>query len=169
MENNPFEHIFYEFDMYLNTINTLEMNSLHRDDGNNKFCINLLLESQMLHLRNISEFFASSNKASKKRKDLYVSDYLINSHGFFIDDKLFKNIKRYTSSSACHLSRDRKRLDQKEKTCEMEQKALPVIMSLIEKFINVTVDQIKPDYKELWEDSFIQDYLQYIKKLLKSC
>ena len=169
MENNPFEHIFYEFDIYLNTINTLEMNSLHRDDGNNKFCINLLLESQMLHLRNISEFFASSNKASKKSKYLYVSDYLMDSTEFFIDDKLFEDIKRYTSSSACHLSRDRKRTDQKDKTREMEQEALPAIMTLIDKFIGIPVDQIKPDYKELWEDSFIQDYLQYIKKLLKSC
>ena len=45
MENNPFEHILYEFDMYLNTIIALGNDNLHCDDGKDQFCINLLLES----------------------------------------------------------------------------------------------------------------------------
>lgn len=144
IEKNPFDHILYEFSMYLQA-------SLIR--CNDQFITNLLIDSRMVHTRNLAYFFCLNKKSkSYLHYSMYISKLLPQA----IDHKLSKEIETVTSNSTCHLLKGRLKESFKKETYEFEQRILPLFVSLIKAFISELNKNVCPDYATAWADTQIQ-------------
>ena len=84
VEENIFDHILYEFQMYVFTYYQVYVSV----ESKRQVYMNLLLDSHMLHLRNVANFF----DVKKQRKNyIHISDCLKNGTELMIEtDKLRK-------------------------------------------------------------------------------
>lgn len=114
IETNPFDHILYEFSMYLQASLLI---------SNNQFINNLLVDSRMVHMRNLAYFFCE--KKNNGKSFLHYSTYIENDLSDEIDDDLFDDIQRITSNSTCHLLRGRFNEKFKKETALFEQEVFP--------------------------------------------
>ena len=81
-KKNLFEHLFYEFEMYLKTYAELVTMSPDQEDAD--FKKNVLLESHAVHLRNLIEFF------NCEKNCLNMDTVFIGYHDLSFDDSLIK-------------------------------------------------------------------------------
>lgn len=103
-KSNLFDHLLYEFEMYLITYFSLCDN----DQSNSAFKRNVLIESHAVHLRNLIEFF-NCEKNCLTMKSVFVGD-----HDLSFDDSTMK-AKQTISKAIDHLTEERYTWNQTEK------------------------------------------------------
>lgn len=155
IEENPFNHVLYEFSMYLQTL---------MYSSNDQFIINLMVDSRMLHMRNIAYFFSSERDRAKNY--LHYSMFINNPISQEIEHELFSKIQRITSNSACHLLKGRIQKTFKQEVMEFEKETSPIIVLLIKSFLDELNSDIRDEYKADWEDSNICEGAKELKFLI---
>ena len=146
IEQNPFNHVLYEFQMY---ISTMFLNT------NDQMRINLQIDSHLVHLRNLAYFFDE-----KKNCDIHASEYVIHCEGNLVETNRLSDIYRITNCAACHMSKERLKPDFKKKTRIVEKQAFEMLLPLIISYISSLEKDIKPKYDEYWRDVTIQKNVQ---------
>lgn len=155
-KNYILEHVLYEMQIYLYTINNIK----------NKLCVvqmyyNINWISQLTSLRNLLHFF-SNNK--KNKTDIIYTDILdgINTLDIYIENS---QIVKLINKSTSHLTFDRvSDLSEKEATAvEAMKKLIPTIIS---DFINALPTNINTKYASELEVPAIKGIIEYIKELL---
>ncbi len=157
IEENPFDHILYEFSMYLQA-------SLIR--CNVQFITNLLIDSRLVHMRNLAYFFCSGNERSKKY--LHYSMFICETLPQEIDHDLFTEIQTVTSNSTCHLLKGRLKKSFKQETALLEQRVFSVFVSLIKGFLLELDKNVCTDYASAWADEQIQRNAAGVMELIRS-
>lgn len=152
IEENPFDHVLYEFLMYISTMYF---------DTTDQMRINLQIDAHLVHLRNLAYFF---NK--KNNKGIHASVYVVHPEKCLVETKMLKEIYHITNCAACHMSNERLRPDFKEKTREVEKKAFKLLVPLIIQYIVQLDTDIKPEYKASWENQSIQENKKRILKMI---
>lgn len=148
IEENPFDHVLYEFLMYVSTMFL---------DTTDQMRINLQVDSHLVHLRNLAYFF---NK--KKDCDIHASEYIVHPDKCCIETKKLSSIFYITNCAACHMSNERLKADFKAKTRDVEKKAFRLLLPLIIHYIELLDTDIKTEYKAFWANENIQEYKQKI-------
>ena len=141
-EENPFEHILYEFSMYLDT-------SLHQSD--NQFITNLLVDSRLVHLRNLAYFFDK-----KRHYDIHASVYVNSPESCLIETSQLREIYYRTNCAACHMSLERQKPNFKQKTAECERQAFKMLVPYIKSYLNLLDIDLKPEFSAFWNDKRTQ-------------
>ena len=155
IEENPFNHILYEFSMYL------QASTLRSDD---QFITNLLVDSRMVHMRNLAYFFSSVDDRNKNY--LHCSMYIISGIPQGIDRSLFSEVQRITSNSTCHLLKGRLKESFKHEASLFEQRVFPAFVSLIKCFILEMDKEPCSEYASAWADKQIQDSVNGVLELI---
>ena len=96
IENNPFVHILYEFSMYLQATICC---------SDEQFINNLLIDSRMVHLRNIIYFF--SPKYENNHRYMHYARFITTRLPREVDHSLLKDTERICSNATCHLQNGR--------------------------------------------------------------
>ena len=148
IEENSFNHVLYEFSMYISTMFL---------DTNDQMRINLQIDSHLVHLQNLAYFFDK-----KKNCDIYASEYVTHSEESLVETEKLSDIYRITNCAACHMSKERLKPDFKEKTREVEKQAFALLIPQMIKYIAKLYRDIKPQYDEYWKDKRIQGTAQQI-------
>lgn len=155
IETNPFDHIMYEFLMYVQA-------SICQ--STEQFVTNLLVDSRMVHMRNIAYFFCS--KKDRRKKDLHYSTYILERLPNEIDHELLNTIQRIASNSTCHLLKGRFSEAFKHETAVLEQTVFPILITLIKNFLEAARESVRPEYEILWQDNQIQENVSYLEKMI---
>ncbi len=142
IEENVFDHILYEFYMYLRA-------SVSRAD--NQFVNNLLVDSREVHLRNLVLFFSE-----KKESNIHYSTYINVALPDAVDRKTHNEIQKVLSNATCHLLAGRMESGFKRKTVKAETDIFPRMRRLIRRFVQEMNRYPRPEYTELWKDPEIQ-------------
>lgn len=104
-KSNVFDHILYEFEMYIQTFN--ELVKLFQQDSENQFMENVLLESHAVHLRNLIEFF------NCEKNCITTATVFVGEHDLSYDDTSIK-AKQTVSKTIDHLTKERYTWNQTE-------------------------------------------------------
>ena len=156
IETNPFNHILYEFSMYLRASILV---------SSEQFINNLLVDSRIVHLRNIAYFFCSER--DKGKSYLHYTTYITEVFPEAIAHELFTEIQRITSNSNCHLQKGRFSETFKEETARFEKTVFPRNLFLIKKFLaSASSDHIRDEYKDYWGNEQIQENAKFITELI---
>ena len=153
---NPFEHILYEMEMYLVSYKAIPGIELL-----NQLVLNMILDSRAIHLRNLAVFFGK-----KKSGDYWhISDYVndCSSISLITDERLWKDIKNYTSRATGHLLDYRLSDSYKEDTVQCYRRAYPIIIKAIRSAFEAFDTNIKQEYEDSWKDENIQMIVSFIK------
>ena len=150
IEENPFDHIFYEFSMYLQDF------SIRCDDP---FIQNLLVDSRLVHLRNLAYFFDR-----KKNCDIHASVYVEHPDSCLIESTHLSNVYHMSNCAACHMSFERLKPDFKQRTLNCEDQAFRELVPLIGQYIYLLETDLKAEYQAFWNDERIQAEATAIKK-----
>lgn len=140
IETNPFDHIIYEFSMYL------QASVLQSSD---QFVNNLLVESRMVHMRNLAYFFCSEKEKGKSY--LHYTTYISEIIPDEIDHEVFIDIQRITSNSTCHLLKGRFSETFKQETSLFEQSVFPKFVRLIKRFLDSANRGVRIEYIDQWK------------------
>ena len=154
IETNPFEHILYEFSMYLHA-SVIQ--------SSNQFETNLLVDSCMVHMRNLAYFFYSE---SKGKKYFHYFDYIAKKLPSEISHDLFGEIQHIASNSTCHLLKGRLDKAFKDETASLERLVFPIMTSLIKNFIIEAKDNVRPEYLLQWQNKKIQKNVRGLEQLI---
>lgn len=156
IEENPFDHILYEFSMYLQT-------SMFR--SNDQFITNLMVDSRMVHMRNLAYFFSSD----KDRNKSYLHYAMFVSKGVLqeIEHDLFAEIQRVTSNATCHLLKGRMKESFKQETIVFEQSVFPILVAKIKRFLMELNTNVLADYTSQWAEKQIQNNAAGILDLIR--
>lgn len=150
IEENPFNHILYEFSMYLQAY-LLQCDS--------QLITNFQVDSRLVHLRNLAYFFDK-----KKNCDLHASVYVVHPESCLIDTKQLSNIYHFTNCAACHMSFERLKPDFKQRTLDCENQALKELVPVIRQYLYLLDTDLKPEYKDFWNNERIQAEAESIKQ-----
>ena len=150
IEENPFEHILYEFSTYLQAF-------LLRCDS--QLITNLQVDSRLIHLRNLAYFFDK-----KKNCDIHASVYVEHPESCLVESKHLRDIFHFTNCAACHMSFERLKPDFKQRTLDCENHAFLELIPLIRQYLFLLETDIKPEYKAFWEDARIQAEAETIRQ-----
>lgn len=142
IEENPFDHILYEFLMYLQA-SILQ--------SNDQFITNLLVDSRLVHLRNLAYFFDK-----KKHCDIHASVYVLHPESCLIESNLLSDIYHKTNCAACHMSFERQKIDFKQQTLNCEIQAFKMLVSAIQDYLTLLDTDVKPEFFAFWKDETIQ-------------
>ncbi len=142
IEENPFDHILYEFSMYLHA------SLIH---CNVQLVTNVLVDSRLVHLRNLAYFFDK-----KKNCDIHASVYVESPESCLVESKDLGDIYHITNCAACHMSFERLKPDFKQKTLDCEKYAFKEMVPLMDRYLDLLDTSIKPEYSDLWKDKMIQ-------------
>lgn len=153
IEENPFDHILYEFSMYL-------QDYLLRCDE--QYITNLLVDSRLVHLRNLAYFFDK-----KKNCDIHASVYVKHPESCLVESKQLSEIYHITNCAACHMSFERLKPDFKQKTLDYENRALRTLVPLIKNYLSLLTTDLKSEFLGFWKDERIQQNLTNILKLIR--
>ena len=151
--NNPFDHIMYEFSMYLETSTML---------SNDPFMTNLLIDSKTVHLRNLAYFFDSKPDCA-----IHAANYVNKSDNLLIDHKALSKIYMYTNNAACHMSKERLKSTYKTECAANHRDAFSLMCPYILKYVNALENDVRTEYKGFWEDKEIQALAQSIKSRIR--
>lgn len=156
IETNPFDHILYEFSMYLQASAFI---------STEQFINNLLVDSRMVHMRNLAYFFCSDN--DKGKGYLHYTDYIKDRLPDEVDHVLFGKIQRITSNSTCHLLKGRFSETFKQETAQFEQMVFPKLLLLIKEFVSAaSSESIRGECRNQWENEQIQVNAAYVMDLV---
>lgn len=155
IEENPFDHILYELSMYLQA-STIR--------SNDQFFTNLLIDSRMVHMRNLAYFFCSDK--DRKRSYLHYSDYIDRRVEIEIDHDTFTEIQKVTSNSTCHLMKGRLNRHFKIETASFEQRMLHLFVPLINSFIHELNENVCNSFSTSWAVNEIQDHAMSIMHII---
>ena len=151
-EENPFDHILYEFSMY---ISTMFLNT------HDHMQINLHIDSHLVHLRNLAYFF------DKKRNcDIHASEYIMHPEECLLETTKLNDIYHITNCAACHMSKERLKPDFKEKTRKVEKDAFKLLLPMITRYMALLETDIKPIYEASWKNESIQESGQRILRMI---
>ena len=150
IEENPFDHILYEFSMYLMTIPI---------SSGNQQIDNLKVDSHLLHLRNLAYFFDR-----KKNCDIHAAVYVKHPDLSLVESKQLSEIYYVTNCAACHMSFERLKPDFKQKTLDCEIQALKKLIPLIKNYLSLLDSDIKPVFLDFWKNERIQAEAADIKQ-----
>lgn len=123
IEENPFDHVLYEFKMYLLTAQA---------QSDIPFLRNLLVDSRMVHTRNLAYFFGPTQQS---KKYLHYSVFTSMPVMPGVDKGLFDEIQRVTSNSTCHLLKGRISSTFKQDALTLENQWFPILSASIRSFI----------------------------------
>lgn len=126
-----FEHILYEFEMYLDT-GILRGCVIKCDGIDQQIFYNMVLESHQLHLRNLIEFFCHKEHAMKMEEILMVD--------FQLDFKPLKNAYYTICKAVGHLTLERATNDLASACSTAMKFAFPIIVAKINEFLDVISD-----------------------------
>lgn len=150
IEENPFDHILYEFSMYL------QATCSSCDD---QFITNLIVDSRLVHLRNLAYFFDK-----KKHCDIHATVYVKHPERCLIEPELLGDIYKKTNCAACHMSFERLKPDFKRNTLLCEKQAFEMLTPLIKEYLHLLDTDLKPEFISFWNDSRIQTEVKAIKQ-----
>lgn len=156
IEENPFEHILYEFSMYLQA-------SIIR--CNVQFVTNSLEDSRMVHLRNLAYFFCS--KRDNMKNYFHYSDFIDERIENEVEHDLYNKIQNVTSNSTCHLLKGRLNKSLKSDTMQFEQDVLPIFVNLIKNYIQRLNENVKDGFLKEWNSDEIQKRSSEIMKTIQ--
>lgn len=155
IEENHFDHILYEFYMYLKACTTL---------GVDQFETNLRVDSREIHLRNLIYFF----NETKQGKCMHYRTYIQNRLPGEIDRKTFNLVQNVTCNGTCHMQEGRLNPEAKKNALKVETDIFPRMCELIIKFIREMYRSCVPDYMEQWSANSIQFRTVEILELINS-
>ncbi len=159
IEENIFDHVLYEFEMFLFAFyGTLPAS---------QYYVNLIVEGRMVHLRNLAYFFLSKENKKSKRFMKY-KDFFNITLDDEIDSDLFDNIERITSNSTLHMLRGRIKPDFKQETSEETVKIAPRMLVLIKEFIDKADGSLRKEYISQWNEKRIRERVQVIRSIIKT-
>ncbi len=115
---------------------------------------NVLIESHILHLRNLIHFFMRSQ--SHYTDDILVSNVLVNADGYYLGDE--NELTKMLNKSAQHLTTYRAEMLDKTVLLNMIKDIYPVICERIDRFEK---DINNPDRLQ---ETYRNDYEEYIKE-----
>ena len=150
IEENPFDHILYEFSTYLQAF-------LIRCDS--QLITNFQVDSRLVHLRNLAYFFDK-----KKNCDIHASVYVEHPESCLVETKNFSNVYHITNCAACHMSFERLKPDFKQRTLDCENQAFRELVPLIREYLYLLDTDLKPEYEAFWNDARIQALAKEIKQ-----
>lgn len=143
IENNPFDHILYELSMYVATY------SYNTDDV---FINNMRVDSHIMHLRNIADFFC----ANEQNKEMHASFYLKNVLPHLLKGKVLKRIKKYTNGAGSHLDKSRVEANYKQQAMKCFEEAFDVIKPIICEYLDHLEYDVKDEFIDAWLSKDIQ-------------
>ena len=156
IETNPFDHILYEFSMYLQASVLI---------STEQFINNLLVDSRMVHMRNLAYFFCSDN--DKGKGYLHYTAYIKDRLADEIDHELFSSVQRITSNSTYHLLKGRFSETFKQETAQFEQLVFPKLLLVIKEFISsASSESIRGECRNQWKNEQIQVNATYVMNLI---
>jgi len=171
--SDKIEHLVYEIQMFCNLakgidlIETSKISTQIKDDATKNVILEndtvkyALLESFLVHARNIIKFLSRDNRHKKYRcDDINYKDILENSEniGPFINDAEIKNIKDSINNEILHLSKCR---ESDKKTQWVIQEVACKLAPGIEKFMNEVEDR-KIEFDKNYKDE-IREEINYLK------
>jgi len=171
--SDKIEHLIYEIQMFCNLakgIDLIERSKIStqiKDDATKNVILEndtvkyALLESFLVHARNIIKFLSRDNRHKKYRcYDINYKDILENSEniGPFINDADIKNIKDNINNEILHLSKCR---ESDKKTQWVIQEVACRLVPGIEKFMNEVEDR-KIEFDKNYKDE-IREEINYLK------
>lgn len=106
LKSNIFDHVLYEFEMYLQTYGVVYGMLVGTSHG--QFEKNVFLESHAVHLRNLIEFF------NRERDCITTDTVFVGEHDLSFDDSALK-AKQTVSKTIDHLTKERYTWNQTEK------------------------------------------------------
>ncbi len=154
MENNPFEHILYEFEMYLM--------SFYFDSPNNNYIKDLIVESRNVHMRNLAYFFSA--KETNRSNTIHYYSYIERK----LDDEISRkaemdDVHDATSCMTCHIQEGRKGIDAKQKSYNIALKYHKRFVNLIKEFLE---SPVKQEHMNDWINPNIQNRVQNLLKAI---
>lgn len=164
-KSNIFDHIFYEFEMYIRTYQYLMyVVKCPLKSHDNQFWINVLHESHATHLRNLIHFFSgkdsiNANTVLRENAKLGISRA----------DEKCKTIDKAIS----HLTEERIVSDKNEKNLNTAMSKLvadmwPEICNSINKYLRLLSEKIKmkTEYISCFEEPKIQERYSNLKEIV---
>lgn len=155
-KENVFNHVFYEFQMYLFTYYFIYPNCLIK---------NITIESHLTHLRNVAAFFDDRNK--NRSGYVVYSDY-INSADLGIDKQTADNVQRYVSQSVSHITKDRHESDLTSKTIPLKKEMFCILKCKISDYMVLLDNDLKPNFKESYNLPSIMELRKCVNDLLEN-
>lgn len=179
------EHVLYEMQMYLATwqmmqdgiavvkkgITTTDGFEVKIDSASFAIVWNTVVESQLIHLRNLIEFFScnTANKRNKKINDNITCASIIKnvSAEWYLNDS--EHAKRMINKAISHLSRSRTEHDCHSDEDAMIHAMITVLSEKIERFLaSLQPDLVASDALGIeLRDNMIQEQIADIKRWLE--
>lgn len=188
LRGNPkmlLEHVLYEMQMYLATwrmlqdgiavvkkgITTTDGFEVKIDSASFAIVWNTVVESQLIHLRNLIEFFSNNttNKRNKKNNDNITCASIIKnvSAEWYLNDT--EKAKRIVNKAISHLSRSRTEQDYHSDEDETIHAMITVLSEKIERFLaSLQPDLVTSEALGIeLRDNMIQEQITDIKRWLE--
>ena len=188
LRGNPkmlLEHVLYEMQMYLATwrmlqdgiavvkkgITTTDGFEVKIDSASFAIVWNTVVESQLIHLRNLIEFFSgnTTNKRNKKNNDNITCASIIKnvSAEWYLNDT--EKAKRIVNKAISHLSRSRTEQDYHSDEDETIHVMITVLSEKIERFLaSLQPDLVISDALGIeLQDNMIHEQIADIKRWLE--
>ena len=188
LRGNPkmlLEHVLYEMQMYLATwrmlqdgiavvkkgITTTDGFEVKIDSASFAIVWNTVVESQLIHLRNLIEFFSgnTTNKRNKKNNDNITCASIIKnvSAEWYLNDT--EKAKRIVNKAISHLSRSRTEQDYHSDEDETIHAMITVLSEKIERFLaSLQPDLVTSEALGIeLRDNMIQEQITDIKRWLE--
>ena len=164
-KHNIFDHLLYEFEMYLDTFDALLFYSLKT---NVSFQKNVLLESHAVHLRNLIEFL------NCEKDCICVNSIFIGNYDLSFDDSLL-NAKQTINKTIEHLTEERTKWNQTDKDLTIHFSKVvnemhPIMVERIERCIVMLFNKtdINSKYSSDLIDERIQARIKTLEKRVRS-
>ena len=173
IKNNIFDHVLYEFEMYIYSYS--ELIRLCPPKGLDQLKYNMAIECYSVHLRNILEFF----NCDGGENCIDVNMILKGSHNYALSGEPYKSlmVKQYVNKSVDHLSRQRFCWDGDEiKDLAERQKKIPIVMFKqyisirIKAFLKQLLSQhdVKPEWINFCNEQLIQMRINVLLQYLQN-
>lgn len=162
-KNNIFEHLLYEFRMYLETYSRL-CNHI-REKNSDSILKNMILESHAVHLRNLIEFF------NREKECITTETIFLSNHNLMYDDSKMK-AKQIVNKTVDHLTKERYTWNQTEKDLTVRyamviNQLFPELASRIIKCVDLLLQEtdVRSEYMNDLHNNKIQQDLQQLASI----
>lgn len=162
-KQNVFDHILYEFEMYIETHEMLENGFFQRRMNYTTVLKNAVIESHAIHLRNLLSFFEG--------KDSINCNTICTSMDK-IGIKAVEQKKKIISLAVCHLGEERYICSSEDSNisiqfAKLSEELFPVVCKYIFSFLNKLQNgDVHNKYLDMYENDKIQKRQEKLYKLL---